>query len=257
MRTSARSGELVGTSFPDNPFAPRINVPNSDLASFGSKALVTLGKLTVVVAVEYLLYYLQELEEFRAHLIPEDAETPKHDQPEEQFAQNLIRRGCSAPKPLIRTITYLRLRRNHIAHANDSPHQSLRTVVKDHAHQIAKFWNGQPTKLPGLSFSSMQFSEVDEAQAFSLVNLCRVIAEEIDPIFCRTIPEQVMERYAAANFAGNNRSLKGRTSRDRQRKFIAHFRNQYGGISTLGSAELDTLFGHPDLLRATPGATEL
>jgi hypothetical protein len=234
--------QLTSVSFPDNQFAPRINVRNSDLKLFSDKAFFTLGHLTLVTSVEYLLSYLGEIESFRSSILPTQADTIEHEQPEEQLSQKLIAWRSPAPEPIIKTIAYLRLRRNHIAHANEEPHRSLKSLVKDHAHKLTTFWANQPTKLPGLSFRATNFSEFGEQESFSLINLCRATMEIVDDIFCSTIPSHVMENFAANEFARQNRALKGRAPQDRCRKFAAYFRDQYEGTSIMDPSALDGIF---------------
>lgn len=231
--------DLVSASFPANVFGPRINIRNKLLPKFQSTATETLGGLALVSAVESLLSYSDEIQSFRAELIPTTADAIKHERSEDQLSLKLAHWGNAPHEALTKSLTYLRLRRNHIAHVNQEPHPSLRSLTKNYGIMLSTYWAQQPTNLPGLSFSSKNFSVNTDQEAFSLLNLCRIVMEKYDDLVCATIPQPHMESFALRNFIASNKNLRGRSLVDRYRKFSAHFRDNYGSQLAMTANDFD------------------
>jgi hypothetical protein len=231
--------DLVSVSFSTNSFAPRINILNKNLPNFQKSATETLGGIALVSAVECVLSYSDEIQSLRAKLIPSVDDALRHEKAEEQLSAKLTNWGSAPPPALTKTFAYLRLRRNHIAHANQSPHQSLKEITKNYGTMISSYWNQQPTSLPGLSFASQTYSVNTEQEAFSLLNLCRVVMEKYDALLCSTIPQAHMESFALNHFISSNRKLRGRSLTDRYRKFSTHFRESYGTRLAMTAADFD------------------
>lgn len=232
--------DLVSTSFPTNSFAPRIDIRNKLLPKFQKAATETLGGLALVSAVECLLSYSDEIQSLRAKLIPTTDDALKHEKAEEQLSIKLTNWGGAPHTALTKSFAYLRLRRNHIAHVNQEPHQSLKDVTKNYGSMLSTYWNQQPATLPGLSFTSQNFSVSTEQEAFSLLNLCRVVMEKYDDLVCSTIPQPNMESLALNDFISANKKLRGRLLNDRFRKFSAHFRDNYGSQLAMTLHDFDS-----------------
>lgn len=230
---------LVTASFPGNSFAPRIDIRNKLLPNFQKSAAETLGGVALVFAVECLLAYSDEIQSLRSEVIPTTYDALTHKKEEEQLSAKLTSWGAAPPTVLTKSFAYLRLRRNHIAHANQEPHQSLKELTKNYGSMLATYWSQQPTKLPSLSFTGQNFSVSNEQEAFSLLNLCRVVMERYDDLLCQTIPQSHMESFALRKFILSNKALRGRSLNDRHRKFTKYFKNNYGVQLAMTAPEFD------------------
>ena len=219
---------FVSNTFPTNSFGPRIDIRNKFLPKFQKAATKTLGGLVLISAVEYILAYIDEIQSLRAELTPTSADALTHDKVEEQISLKLASWGFAPHTAPTRSLTYLRLRRNHIAHVNHEPHPSLKAVTKNYGGLLSNYWAQHPTTLPGLSFTSQDFSVSTEQEAFSLLNLCRVTMEKYDTLFCSTLSQPHLETFALHYFASTNMSVRGRSLADRYRKFSSYFRSNYG-----------------------------
>jgi len=236
---ASKPDDLVSQSFPENSFSPRINIRNKFLPQFQQFATETLGGIALVSAVECLLSYSDEIQSLRAALIPSAADAIEHEKAEEQLSLKLTAWGSAPSIALTMSLAYLRLRRNHIAHVNQEPHPSLRSVTKNYGKLLSTYWAQQPTKLPGISFSSLVFSAGTEQEAFSLLNLCRVVMEKYDALVCSTLPQPRVEAFALQNFLGTNKDLRGRPLADRYRKFAAYFHDNFGSPLAMTTNEFD------------------
>ncbi|MGE8228938.1 hypothetical protein [Stenotrophomonas hibiscicola] len=230
---------FVTESFPGNSFAPRINIRNKILPDFQKSATETLGGVALVFATECLLSYCDEIQSLRSEVVPTIHDVITHKKQEEQLSEKLTHWGAPPPVALTKSFAYLRLRRNHIAHANQDPHQSLKELTKNYGNMLSTYWGQQPTKLPGLSFASQDFSVGSEQEAFSLLNLCRVVMEKYDDLLCQTIPQSAMETFALRCFILSNKHLRGRSLSDRHRKFAYHFKLNFGVDLAMTEAEFD------------------
>lgn len=236
--------DLVGASFPANPFGPRIDIRNKRLPDFQKKATSTLGGLALVSAVECLISYSDDIQSFRCLLTPSPADNLNHEKAEEQFSLKLTSWGSPPLASLTNSFAYLRLRRNHIAHVNDEPHPSLKSIIKNSGSSLSKFWSQQPTSLPGLFFTSHDFIVTSEQQAFSLLNLCRVVMEKYDALLCSTLSQPHLEAYALEKFIASNKRLRGRSLADRHRKFCVYLRENYDVQLAMNANTFDTAWAN-------------
>jgi hypothetical protein len=230
---------LVTASFPTNSFAPRIDIRNKFLPKFQKSATETLGGIALVSAVECLLSYGDKIQSLRSEIIPTTYDALKHEKEEEQLSAKLTGWGAAPPTALTKSFAYLRLRRNHIAHANQEPHQSLKEITKNYGSMLTTYWSQQPARLPGISFTGQNFSVSTEQEAFSLLNLCRVVMEKYDDLLCLTIPQSQMEAFALSKFISSHKILRGRSLNDRHRKFAKHFKDNYGAQLVMTAPDFD------------------
>lgn len=230
---------FVTESFPENSFSPRINIRNNSLPEFQKSAMETLGGVALVFATECLLSYSDEIQSLRSEVVPTIHDAITRRKQEEQLSEKLTHWGAPPPAALTKSFAYLRLRRNHIAHANQDPNQSLKELTKNYGSMLAAYWGRQPTKLPGLSFTSQDFSVRSAQEAFSLLNLCRVVMEKYDDLLCQTIPQSDMESSALRSFIQSNKHLRGRSLSDRHRKFAYQFKLSFGVDLAMTEPEFD------------------
>lgn len=229
---SKLSHELASTYttevFSENEFSERLHIKIEALPAFRTKAFHTLVSMSVIASVEYLLSYIEEIEEFRASV-----ETSIHDaitdkKPEEQLKQKLSHWLGEVPESaIIKTIAYLRLRRNHIAHVREDMSEGYRSLIKNDSNHLNNYWAKQATELNGFDFSLQSYAEFEVNEVFALINLSRVCMRKIDSMMLSTISDESIAIYELPNFLANKR-LNGLTVDVKSRKFTAYLQHQYG-----------------------------
>ncbi|MGP5176524.1 hypothetical protein, partial [Psychrobacter immobilis] len=169
--------------FLENEFSKRLHIKVGALAELRNKSFHTLVSMSVIASVEYLLSFLEEIEEFRAQIIPSVHDAIKHKEPEEQFKLKLTSwLGNEPENGIIKTIKYLRLRRNHIAHAREDLSEGYRSLIKNDSNYLNIYWSKKTTELKGFDFAKKSYAEFEPNEVFALINLSRICMREIDSI---------------------------------------------------------------------------
>jgi len=174
--------------FLENEFSKRLHIKVGALAELRNKSFHTLVSMSVIASVEYLLSFLEEIEEFRAQIIPSVHDAIKHKEPEEQFKLKLTSwLGNEPENGIIKTIKYLRLRRNHIAHAREDLSEGYRSLIKNDSNYLNIYWSKKTTELKGFDFAKKSYAEFEPNEVFALINLSRICMREIDSIMLSSI----------------------------------------------------------------------
>ncbi|EPL3927459.1 hypothetical protein [Morganella morganii] len=214
--------------FPKNEFSGRLHIKIDALPQFRTKAFHTLVSMSVIASVEYLLNYIEEIEIFRSKVIPSEHDLIKNQKPEEQVKEKLKHWLKKEPEnELIKTISYLRLRRNHIAHVEENMNEAFRTLVKNDSNNLNKYWSTHAIKLNSFDFSSTSHSEFKANDIFALINLSRVCMRKIDEMVLSTVHEENIVRYILPTFL-SNKKLNGLKLNVKARKFNAFLQQQFG-----------------------------
>jgi hypothetical protein len=214
--------------YPNNEFSERLHVKIEALPEFRTRAFHSLVSMSVIASVEYLLSYIEEIEEFRANVIPSAHDDVTNEKPEEQLRLKLNSwLGEDPESAIIKTMAYLRLRRNHIAHVREKMSDGYSSLVKNDSNYLNNYWSKQPTELNGFDFSKMTFSEFEVNEIFALINLSRVCMRKVDSLMLSTIPEESIANYELPDFL-DNKKLNGLTVDVKSRKFNAFLKHQYG-----------------------------
>jgi hypothetical protein len=213
--------------YPENKFSERLHIKIEALPAFRTKAFHTLVSMSVIASVEYLLSYIEEVESFRAKIIPSVHDEITDKKPEEQLNLKLSHwLGKDPESAIIKTISYLRLRRNHIAHVREEMSDGYRSLIKNNSNHLNSYWAKQSTKLNGFDFSKKTYDEFEVNDVFALINLSRVCMREIDSLVLSTISEESIAGYELPNFLANKK-LNGLTVEVKSRKFAAFLQHQY------------------------------
>ncbi|AEF04626.1 hypothetical protein [Alteromonas naphthalenivorans] len=214
--------------YPENKFSDRLHIKIEALPAFRTKAFHSLVSMSVIASVEYLLSYIEEVEGIRANIMPSVHDEITDKKPEEQL--NLKLRhwlGKDPESAIIKTIAYLRLRRNHIAHVREEMSDGYRSLIKNDSNHLNTYWAKQSTKLNGFDFSKKTYDEFEVNDVFALINLSRVCMREIDSLVLSTISEESIASYELPRFLANKK-LNGLTVEVKSRKFAAFLQHQYG-----------------------------
>ncbi len=220
--------EFTTDVFSENEFSKRLHIKIKALPDFRAKAFHTLVSMSVIASVEYLLNYIEEIEEFRSKVMPSVHDGIENSKPEEQIKQKLTNWLDKEPESeIIKTIAYLRLRRNHIAHVEEDMNGVFSTLIKNDSNNLNKYWLKQATELNSFDFSHKSYAEFEANEIFALINLSRVCMRKIDAMMLSTIPEENIAKYVLPVFLANNK-LNSLTTDAKSRKFEAFLLHQYG-----------------------------
>lgn len=222
------SGSFTTEVFVDNKFSKRLNIKVDALAELRNKAFHSLVSMSVIASVEYLLSFIEEIEVFCSQVIPSEFDSIKCKEPEEQLKVNLNSWLGSEPKSeIIKTIKYLRLRRNHIAHVRESLSEGYNSLIKNDSNHLNNYWSKQTTELKDFDFAKKNYAEFEIDEVFALINLSRICMREIDSSILLSIPEEAIANYELPYFL-ENKKLNGLELDRKSRKFSAFLMHKYG-----------------------------
>ena len=172
-----RPTEFTSEVFPDNEFAERIHVPMTRLLSFRDAQLNTSLGVSFAFAVEQLLLFIEAALRHWGDI----AETPITlvDPIDEALNQHLVTHTVPIEPSLLRTVKYLRLRRNHVIHGATELSSEYSRLLKHDAPGLQRFWEAR-SSIPGLIFGDKSPTTFSPSETITLVKLVRVCLEEID-----------------------------------------------------------------------------
>jgi len=215
-------------AFPDNKFSERLHIKVEALPLFREKAFHTLVGMSLITAVEYILNYIEEIEKYHSYVAPCDHDSIKDNKPEEQLKKKI--KGWLGTGPeiaIIKTIRYLRLRRNHIAHVRDEMSQEFSSLLKNDSNLLNSYWMAKPSELYDFNFSKEEYSSFSVNEVFSLVNLTRICMREVDKIVVSTLSIEDIAQYEISEFLKND-DIKRLKISSKIRKFRAFIKHKYG-----------------------------
>lgn len=226
--TKGHEDKLTTELFPDNKFSPRLRVYIKALHSFRDNAFHTLMGVNIIAAVEYMLCYINDIEGYRAAVLPTPFDSKTSDKPEEQLQEKL--KGWLGKQPdssIIKTINYLRLRRNHLAHLSDKMSNDFSSLVKNDANCLNKYWGEKKTNIYDFDFSNRDCSTFKENEALALINLIFVCIKIVDEMVLSSISMTDIAKYEIVEFL-QNKLINGRSLLSRRSKFRGVLLAKYG-----------------------------
>jgi len=178
--------------FATNPYSPKIHVRVKQIPDFQSRNRVfTFGSYfstSYEVVSDYIdtssLNLLQQI-------IPASYKPLKHKQIEKQFFNILQASGCNIPdQELIDTLTYIRLRRNHLIHLGDSLVPWFSSHISSCGASLNAYWLGTVEEL---DFTSLDIDSLTEKETIDFLKLLRIITERLDSTVASSLsPENVL-----------------------------------------------------------------
>ncbi len=196
-RVQHDASAMTTDAFPRNEYAKRIHVRFDSLLDFSNRARAVSAGTSITLGVEHLLSYISDMVQLKHEISRVPAVHNDTDSPEDYLAKSLQAWGVAMVNPItgfIKTIKYLRIRRNHIAHARIRPTNRCRQFIRQHSHELNRFWN-ERTAMDGLDFASEDISSFSEPEAYTCMKLLRVCVEEIDLVVASTFDESDLVRY--------------------------------------------------------------
>ncbi|MDP2450134.1 MAG: hypothetical protein Q8M93_01585 [Polaromonas sp.] len=180
-----QAAEYTPTVFPENPFAERIYVSMGKLLTFRSAQVQTALGVSFAFAVEQLLLYI---ETSIRHWSEINGVVCQFTEPIDACLQSWALKNANGKidANLIKTVKYLRLRRNHVIHNASELTSELTKTLKYDGPSLQKSWEFRTT-IPGLDFSSGATRVFSADETISLIKLVRICVEEIDAFLAKEL----------------------------------------------------------------------
>ena len=174
--------------FPDNPYSETIHRRMSDLPKFSLDAEQVALQMGVIAAVEYVLAYIEEVQELRETLYPPEQPFIRDDAEEEQLRRKLVSWNSKQPRiEYFRTLGCFRLLRNHYAHVNEEPNTAFTSYARLHGTQLNSFWDNGITDVKAIDFKMLPSMQLTPKIAFGIMNLLRICIQHIDSMVADTV----------------------------------------------------------------------
>lgn len=198
--------------FVNNKYSKRIDVKFDDLLNFRLKAKAATAGMSLSFGVEQLLYFLEEITDLKSELSSTDESDEKNNSPEEKISNNLIHwKASKLDEAIIKTIKYLRLRRNHIVHSRSKLTDEFDRVLRLESHHLKTYWSSRST-INDLDFSSKDVDAFTSDEIYTCMKLIRVCLEEIDSLVAATFTDKDLVSYMTSKILEQNKRLKGAKS---------------------------------------------
>jgi hypothetical protein len=180
-----RPAEYTPVVFPENPFAERIYVSMDKLVRFRNAQVITSLGVSFSFAVEQLLLYIEST---MRHWVEINGVAFKIDEPIDACLNDRAARYAevTVDSKLIKTVKYLRLRRNHVIHAASEPSAELVKTLKYDGPILQNHWEAKTT-VAGVNFSSDAVRTFSADETISLVKVMRICIEELDDFLSKEL----------------------------------------------------------------------
>ncbi|WP_274013814.1 hypothetical protein [Vibrio parahaemolyticus] len=208
--TGNTSGKLASELFLDNEFSPRIQVKYEELLDFRNSANNTAAGMSLSFGIEHLIYYFKDVIALKIELSPSVTLAKINSNAvEDEIETNLKLWGSSNKlSQVIKTVKYLRLRRNHIVHARNGLSDEFERLIRVEGKGLNTFWNRR-TNLAGLDFASKDIYNFSVDETYSCMKLLRVCLEEIDEAISSTFSEKELIDYMLKVIIERNPNIAG------------------------------------------------
>lgn len=220
--------DMTTDVFPDNPFSSRIHVKIGSLGGFRERSRASVAGTSVAFGVEHLLSFLDDLLDLKCRVSGLDKIENDADSIEDYLSKCLTNWGVTLASPttdFLKTVRYLRLRRNHIAHVRDSLTDGFEQFIRQNSHHLNKFWNAR-TSMPGFDFADQNVASFSEDEAYTCMKLLRVCVEEIDSLVADTLSQADLILFEETAVLANDPQIKNqmeRIGRKVRRRLIQDF----------------------------------
>jgi hypothetical protein len=164
--------------FPENGYARRIHVTMSELISFQIQQLNQMLGMNFAFGVEQLLLYIENTLDFWGKT---NSVTVCITEPIEECLEQFSKTNATVPlaSSVLKTLKYLRLRRNHFIHAGENLSSEMIKFLKHDAKRLQNHWSTK-TNILGMSFTTTDIRCFTPDECITLIKLMRVCIEEID-----------------------------------------------------------------------------
>lgn len=130
----------------------------------------------------------------------------------------------------IKTLDYIRLRRNRITHRATSAQGLLLDIINNHGNKLNEYWDDRlKNKTYKINFSRKTVDDFDKLGLFDFLNIYRKFAAKIDQLFITKIGQQTLTNYILGKFlSANEKSIKGFKDDRKKAKFKMYCKVEFG-----------------------------
>ena len=197
------AGKLFTTDiFARNPYAPMIHVKVDELPDFIRRNRSNSFSIYLAASYEVSSSFFDTALEFLQVTNAGSLTLPRRmrEGPEQYYARTLAASGLPGPSDdLIRTISWIRYRRNGLVHVAGTAISPFPDLARNHGVALNAFWAS--AKLT-LDFSNAATGALDEGQTIELLKLLRISIQKLDSHFASLIhPEGLAKAEAERLFS--------------------------------------------------------
>ena len=130
----------------------------------------------------------------------------------------------------IKTLDYIRLRRNRITHRATTAQGLLLDIVNNHGNKLNEHWDERlKNKRYKIDFSRKTVDDFDKLELFDFLNIYRKFAAKIDQLFINKIGQLTLTNYILDEFlSANDKSIKGFKDDRKKAKFKMYCKVEFG-----------------------------
>lgn len=233
------SEKLTTEIFDKNAYSRQFNVSLDYLNNSHNDTQNLILKSIYQLAYGYFENYLIRLHQFGQSLNDEILDLQQKLETEDIedkkiFEKFINRLGLDIKKTFepieIKTLDYIRLRRNRITHRATSTQGFLLDIVNNHGNKLNEYWDQQlKNKRYKIDFSRKTVDDFDKLELFDFLNIYRKFAIKIDQLFISKIGQQTLTNYILGKFlSANQKNIKGFKDDRKKAKFKMYCKVEFG-----------------------------
>lgn len=220
--SSALNDCYTSDLFAKNTKAQKIHVTLQALPEFKkNNEKLTFGSY-FSTSYEVVIGYIDNLLELLSNISPSTftISSTVRQTPETILASSLNSSNYQPlPNELINTLSYMRLRRNHLTHLNDNMKPNFKNLIMQQGTNLNLFWG---LSAQALDFSSLNINNFTENEAIELLKILRLTLEKIDSSVSSSVnTNDIIKHISSACFKPSNINTIKKQERARKVKQIA------------------------------------
>jgi hypothetical protein len=233
------SHKLTTEIFNKNSNSRQFNVSLDYLDSSHNETQNLILKSIYQLAYGYFENYLIRLHQFGQSLNPDILDLQQKLETEDVddkkiFEKFFNRLGLDIEKsfePLeLKTLDYIRLRRNRITHRATTVQGLLLDIVNNHGQKLNEFWDEHlKNNRYKVDFSRKTVDDFEKLELFDFLNIYRKFAGKIDHLFINKMGQQNLTKYILDKFLkANNKNIRGFKDERKKAKFKMYCKVEFG-----------------------------
>lgn len=203
--SSDEKQKYVEDMFSTNPYRRRIHIKLESIPAQQAENLnLTFGAYFTTcyeISSKYIAQVFEVLKVFNS-LTAYSWNSQK--EPEKNLVSLLTASGMAVPNSnFTDTFSYLRLRRNHYTHINETISPKLLGFITTNAARLNAFWNSSPRRLR-VNFTSTVVGDFTQNETVDLIKAIRICLIEIDAHIAPLLNvNSIIEYFTKAEYANN------------------------------------------------------
>ena len=173
--------------FTKNKYAKKLHIRIKKLSEFQSKNQTIALASYFSTSYELVTGYLKASQDLLSKINPASYNLQNRRSPESSYKATMISSGCSVPPTeIINTLKYLRLRRNHFIHLNDSISPYFKNYLQQQGASLNAFWNPSIN----IDFTNENILTFEENESIELLKILRIVVQELDKYLASNLDPQ-------------------------------------------------------------------